>query len=384
MFYLIGVVIAFFLVAILLTKRQKTQADWILMGWLSAGGIHLTAYFLFIQNLHLQYPVILPISMPLPLFQGPFLFLYTKALTSKQKLKWQQALHFLPILLAYIMFAPFFLLPFDEKVKVIENEGAPYLTESLINIIAVYISGFVYVIISFITILRYKRNMLNQFSNTEKVNYNWLLYLIIWLAVLWIIILFVQYDEVIFGAAVFFIVWLGYFGIKNVQVFSQHKPHAFAGKPDFEMLLADLNNYAGDDAADEQLSADTKYVGSVLSKSAIESIQLALKELMGQNKIYTNPDLTLDDLAEMIKVHPNHLSQVINSVMGKTFYDYINELRVKEFTEQINLPQKQQFTILAIAFDCGFNSKASFYRNFKKFTGLTPSDYMQMHNKLQN
>ncbi|MBK9455583.1 MAG: hypothetical protein IPO24_08365 [Bacteroidetes bacterium] len=45
MFYLIGVVIAFFLVAILLTKRQKTQADWILMGWLSAGGIHLTAYF---------------------------------------------------------------------------------------------------------------------------------------------------------------------------------------------------------------------------------------------------------------------------------------------------------------------------------------------------
>jgi AraC-like DNA-binding protein len=267
---------------------------------------------------------------------------------------------------------------------VIENEGAPYLTESLINIIAVYISGFVYVIISFITILRYKRNMLNQFSNTEKVNYNWLLYLIIWLAVLWIIILFVQYDEVIFGAAVIFIVWLGYFGIKNVQVFSQHKPHAFAGKPDFEMLLADLNNYAGDDAADEQLSADTKYVGSVLSKSAIESIQLALKELMGQNKIYTNPDLTLDDLAEMIKVHPNHLSQVINSVMGKTFYDYINELRVKEFTEQINLPQKQQFTILAIAFDCGFNSKASFYRNFKKFTGLTPSDYMQMHNKLQN
>ena len=73
--------------------------------------------------------------------------------------------------------------------------------------------------------------------------------------------------------------------------------------------------------------------------------------------------------------HPNYLSQVINEVEGINFYDYVNRLRVEEFKRLLSLPENQRFTLLALAYDCGFNSKSAFNRCFKKTTGLSPSEY---------
>ena len=86
----------------------------------------------------------------------------------------------------------------------------------------------------------------------------------------------------------------------------------------------------------------------------------------------------MDDLAKKLDVLPNYLSQVINSKENKTFYDLVNEERVNAFIQNIKKPASQQYTMLAIAFDCGFNSKASFNRNFKKYTGHTPSEYVKL------
>ena len=99
--------------------------------------------------------------------------------------------------------------------------------------------------------------------------------------------------------------------------------------------------------------------------------------MLEMDQPYKDPDLTLNDLADKLDVHPNYLSQVINSNENKTFYDLINEKRVEAFIQKTSDAAHQQFTLLAIALDCGFNSKASFNRNFKKFTGQTPSDYLQ-------
>jgi YesN/AraC family two-component response regulator len=101
---------------------------------------------------------------------------------------------------------------------------------------------------------------------------------------------------------------------------------------------------------------------------------------MQSQKLYKNAELTLDDLANSLKVLPNHLSQVINSTENKNFYDYINNLRINEFIELIALLENQKFTLLSLAFECGFNSKTSFNRNFKKATGLTPSEYIKQEN----
>jgi AraC-like DNA-binding protein len=82
-------------------------------------------------------------------------------------------------------------------------------------------------------------------------------------------------------------------------------------------------------------------------------------------------------VAEELEIHPNTLSQVINTVEQKNFFDYVNTLRIEEFKERIANPDNQKYTLLSLAFECGFNSKTSFNRNFKNLTGKSPSEYLK-------
>jgi AraC-like DNA-binding protein len=74
-------------------------------------------------------------------------------------------------------------------------------------------------------------------------------------------------------------------------------------------------------------------------------------------------------------VHPNYLSQIINQKEKKNFYDFVNTYRFEEFKKLIAQQKNQQYTLLSLAYDCGFSSKSSFNRYFKKATGQTPSEY---------
>ncbi|MGB3063302.1 helix-turn-helix domain-containing protein [Sphingobacterium thalpophilum] len=96
---------------------------------------------------------------------------------------------------------------------------------------------------------------------------------------------------------------------------------------------------------------------------------------MKEQKCYQDPELTLGDLAKILEVHPVILSQVINSREQKSFYDYVNTYRVETFKELLLRPDSRQYTMLSLAFECGFNSKTSFNRNFKKITQMSPSAY---------
>ena len=99
-----------------------------------------------------------------------------------------------------------------------------------------------------------------------------------------------------------------------------------------------------------------------------------LQQIMESQKVYLEPSLTLSELALKLKTNTSVLSATINSFFGKNFNDYINEYRVEEFKRQINLSENKNYTILVVAFDCGFNSKATYNRAFKKITGQAPKD----------
>jgi len=96
---------------------------------------------------------------------------------------------------------------------------------------------------------------------------------------------------------------------------------------------------------------------------------------MNESKPYLDPDLTLAGLSAMLNLPQHHLSRVINEHYGNNFFDFINRYRIEEVKQRIPDPAYGNLTLLGIAFDCGFNSKSAFNRLFRKYTGITPSEY---------
>ncbi|MCL6267192.1 helix-turn-helix domain-containing protein [Flagellimonas myxillae] len=94
-----------------------------------------------------------------------------------------------------------------------------------------------------------------------------------------------------------------------------------------------------------------------------------------ENKYYLNPEITIKSLANLMQLNRNGLSHSINKGLDKNFNDFINELRVDEVKRILNNQTHTHLTLLGIGLESGFNSKASFNRAFKKFTGQTPSEY---------
>jgi len=129
-------------------------------------------------------------------------------------------------------------------------------------------------------------------------------------------------------------------------------------------------------AAEQSVNAPGKQPVSGIDYIAIVN---KVERLMLNDRVYTNPELTLDALASMIKVSRHHLSESINRYLGKTFYQYVNELRIgqvlalmDEYREKGSSPN-----ILSLAFEAGFHSKSSFNQYFKKMVDCTPSAYMK-------
>ena len=97
-------------------------------------------------------------------------------------------------------------------------------------------------------------------------------------------------------------------------------------------------------------------------------------------KVYRDENISLQLLSEKSGIQPHYLSQIINEKMNKNFITLINGYRVEEAKKRLVDPRDRHLSILGIAFDVGFNSKAAFNRAFKKHAGMTPSEYKKKHN----
>jgi len=100
-----------------------------------------------------------------------------------------------------------------------------------------------------------------------------------------------------------------------------------------------------------------------------------LKNLLKEHPYYQDPDLSLSSLAEKLGVHPHELSRIINTGLKKSFYDFINEFRVRAVACKMQDPANDHITLLGLAYECGFNSQATFSRIFKQMTGRSPVEY---------
>ncbi|MCM1050919.1 MAG: helix-turn-helix domain-containing protein [Paenibacillus sp.] len=128
---------------------------------------------------------------------------------------------------------------------------------------------------------------------------------------------------------------------------------------------------------------DTKYRTTRLSDVECRRVLRKLDAIMRTERPFTNPDLKVSDLATMIGYNTHALSYTFNQYLKTNYYDYVNEHRVKAFKEMLEKdPNLVKYTISAMSAKCGFSSRASFFRYFKKFTGSTPAEYLKSLKKL--
>lgn len=112
-----------------------------------------------------------------------------------------------------------------------------------------------------------------------------------------------------------------------------------------------------------------------------EALSLEMKnkllETMKKEQLYLNNSLRLDDLATKINLSSNHTSQIINEHFNLSFFDFVNKFRIDEAKNLLLQNKQDGTTITQLAYDVGFNNRASFYKAFKKFADDSPSNYIR-------
>ena len=124
---------------------------------------------------------------------------------------------------------------------------------------------------------------------------------------------------------------------------------------------------------DIEVSQDKNQAASLSSKA--KEHMNKLRVLMEDDRIYRDPDLNMTKLAERSGLSNSYVSQIINNIEGKNFFDYVNSYRVEEVKRNMTDPSYAHYTILGLAEEAGFKSKSTFNAVFKKITRQTPSQY---------
>ncbi|MCW2462563.1 helix-turn-helix domain-containing protein [Elizabethkingia anophelis] len=366
-FYLSSVFITCFSAFLIFGKTKKQTADYLLAIWFFIIAIHLIFFILFYSGQFSSFPYLLGLDIPLPLIHGPMLYLYILCLTGQQPNRYKWLLHFAPAILTYIYLISFFTLTSQEKIHVYEYGNTAYRFFRKIIMVIIILSGILYVTLSIMTVRQYKRRISDLYSNTEKINLNWSYYLITGIALIWVAVI-MKNETLIFTLVGLFILVASYFGITHANILG---------------LSAIQSNNSEEKQVVNENSITVKYQKNFAGEEAIQSIYQKLSFRMEHEKLYKDPELNLNQVAILLDVHPNILSQTINFVENKNFYDYINQHRIEEFKRIVILPENQKFTILSLAFESGFNSKTSFNRNFKKYMDCSPREYIKSQNLTQ-
>jgi len=354
-----------FFIVLLLSKREKNRADRILIGWFFVVLIHISGFYVIEKGI--SAPFLLELSNAVTFLHGPALWWYTLALTRYPfHFRWWDSLHLLPFAVALLLL----MQPFLGGRAILETTRTALILPKFLSVI-------LYIGLSLWQLRRHQRRVPQVFSYKEEVELNWLRFLIYGFLAVWLvgvvsmIVHFVgevdipQYGGLFLNIAFsLFVIILGYFGFRQTTIFI----------PTRLLQKIDQQSEETEKQAPEEAITE-KYQKSGLDGREARQHYERLMELMETEAPYLDKELTLIKLADKLDLSPNHLSQIINTFAGQHFFDFINRYRVEAVKRKIEAGAHKQHTLLGIALDCGFNSKASFNRAFRKFTGQTPSAF---------
>lgn len=323
-------------------------------GWYANDGYRQTLFYLPFQQLF---------------FIGPIFLFYLKSLLyPKSTIGKSQWFHLVPgtIYLGYslvVFIGDFFI--FEEITFYADGEDKDF---DLWYQVAGFISMLVYFTIGLNLYQDYRKDIFNKLSYAEEVTYNWVrVFLIIFMALLALRGLFFalnpEWGE--FGRKFWY-----YFSVSIVMYFLAIKGYQ---QSVLASGLRDLFHEKSLIADDPSNAVKNEENSDIYEESLTKEIIKRMQSLAW----YKNPLLTLTDMAKELDTTSKAVSQAINRGTGLNFNDFCNKYRVESVIEEFNQDKHKQHTLLGIALSCGFNSKSTFNRAFKKHTGVTPKSFLE-------
>ena len=376
--FLIGAIQALILTVLLFSKKDKILADRILAVWLVFTALMLFSYYAELSGLDKKYPVIAFFAFSYGMLYGAITFIYVYVLTKqKQKFHWHYLLHVIP----YLFFTLVLYLKLrshnnpiiTEAIVEIEDTGTPLMwAQTIINIFL----GPVYMLIALFMLRKHRYSIENNFSYTENIDLRWLNNVILGAGLAWVVVIIMtllsnynEYlpsrigDNIIFSTITLLVFFIGYFGLKQQVIYS------------VQPIKVDDSSIANENIEDE--SDSSKYKKSGLKPEESDHYLNKLLKYMEDEKPYLDGKLSLKHVASTLGISTNYLSQVINENLQNNFFDFVNKYRIDLVKTKLKENSNSNYTLLSLAYDCGFNSKSSFNSTFKKYTGLTPSQYLK-------
>ncbi|MFD0751954.1 helix-turn-helix domain-containing protein [Mucilaginibacter calamicampi] len=314
-----------------------------------------------------KYPWLLTAVVPLNMALGPLVYLYARSLafgavTPRRKI----LIHFVPTVL-YAKHQVIFILYVLGvlSVPLVSNLYVLPITQKILfgfnslSLIPAFLSLVIYSLVTY--------NMVSGGINSEdlsayrKADLKWikmLVQIVFVLISIWFVSIVAGYlfpipdlepwfHYCLYIPAIVFVYWLGMMVYKRQRIMSRDEMQEYIKQP--------VKTHFKDDEASDYYDQ--------------------LKKLMIADNLYMNPVLKVDMLAARLSIPEKGLSNLLNQYVGKNFNDFVNEFRVEEAKRKLIDPRYGNFTIAAIALECGFNSLATFQRVFKQITGVTPSQY---------
>ena len=297
---------------------------------------------------------------------GPVIYFYTRTLLNPSfTFSRKDWIHWIPAIL-YLLYS---LVIFVVDKMVLEEyyfyaDGrdknlAPWYQ------VAGLVSMFLYLIMSLRYYYRYKKLTVHMVSYADSVQYKWMQhFFIVFIIILLLRVLFFilnpEWGE--FGSKFWYYLCFSFlFYYIAINGYSNTIRHTI----DVDSTMLEDENLEG-----------TTSKNNIIESQELDTWKSRLTQLILKEKLYENPRLTLSDVAEQLETYPKMISQMVNQGFGMNFNEFVNFHRVEAVKQRLQLGEQTSKTLLSIALDSGFNSKATFNRAFKKHTSLSPKEYL--------
>ncbi|WDD99634.1 helix-turn-helix domain-containing protein [Thalassomonas actiniarum] len=400
-------------IPLLLADAKQRQSRLPLTVYFFASAVLATGPAIYLL-LPAWYSLYIAAVFPAWFLLGPSFYLYVQALTSSTpwKMQGKHLIHVIPAGFGLAITMLVLTLTPEQRQGIFIDGAEADSGLPLLTVISIFLSLLVWIIQSIfyvtrimICLSRYRKQLKNLFANNDNRELGWLYALLILVVSTWIFSLLAMMSDLALENTLtsrleailsLVLVWsLAYLGLRQ-------KP-GFEGRYGDSQVL-EINplddkeaahnaghtkkmNETGDSQAvsteagsieteQEETGNSKKYQRSALSEEQALRIAEKINTVMAQEQLYLDSTLSLNKLAQHLAISPNYISQTLNETLDSTFFDFINQWRIKSAKPMII---ENKANVLTIALEVGFNARSSFYKAFKKETGMTPGDFRKSH-----